>query len=309
MQRTHNKFSASPFTRHFHNNAVLQLIMALGAAFVIFHFTINIMRVMQFAPKEIMDTVVSYSVLPPLADFKYKIWSVFSYGLFHMRMINGYPQMGFWAMFSNMLWLYCFGSLVQMLIGHRHVVPMFFYAVILGGIGYMTAQLVPNWEVPRGFYVGGAQAGITGLAVAAYTVAPKYKFYLSDYFSLPMWLVAGAFAVLILLYTGFAPASLAMVTGGGLMGFLYITLLRRGYNPGDWLYRFFGKVNDSVTPKEDAYRKHAHRRSDVLNSAYQKQTANEQRVDEILDKINKKGYNSLSNEEKEILLRASKENE
>lgn len=308
MQRTHNKFSASPFTRHFHNNAVLQLILALGAAFVIFHFTINIMRVMQFSPKEIMDSVVAYGVLPPLADLKYKIWSVFSYGLFHMRMINGYPQMGFWAMFSNMLWLYCFGSMIQMLIGHRHVVPMFFYAVILGGIGYLCAQLVPGWEVPQGFYVGGAQAGITGLAVAAYTVAPKYKFFLSDHFSLPMWLVAGIFAVLILLYTGFAPASLAMVICGGLTGYLYITLLRRGYNLSDWLYRIFGKVNDSVTPKEDAYKKHARRRSEAL-SAHQQHNATQQKVDEILDKINKKGYNSLSNEEKEILLRASKENE
>jgi membrane associated rhomboid family serine protease len=309
MQRTYNKYSASPFIRHFHNNAVLQLIVALGAAFVIFHFTINVMRVMQFAPKEILDTVVAYSVLPPLADFKYKIWSVFSYGLFHMRMIGGQPQMGFWAMFSNMLWLYCFGSLVQMLIGHRHVIPMFFYAVILGGIGYMTAQLVPAWEVPEGFYLGGAQAGITGLAVAAYTVAPKYRFYLSDHFSIPMWAVAGIFAVLILLYTGFEPASLSMVVAGGLMGFLYITLLRRGFDLSDWLYRVFGKVNDSVVPKEDAYRRHSHKRSDVLNSAQQKLAADEQRVDEILDKINRKGYNSLSKEEKEILLRASKENE
>jgi len=31
-------------------------------------------------------------------------------------------------------------------------------------------------------------------------------------------------------------------------------------------------------------------------------------VDEILDKINQKGYNSLTAEEKDILLRASKDN-
>ena len=72
---------------------------------------------------------------------------------------------------------------------------------------------------------------------------------------------------------------------------------------------YSGRVNDSVTPKEDAYRRHGHRRSDVLKSGQQhKHDSGQHKVDEILDKINRKGYNSLSQEEKDILMRASKEN-
>lgn len=307
MQRVSNKFSASPFLRRYRDNAVLQLIMALGAAFVVFHFAINVMRVMEFKESEILNSIVSYGTLSGLSEFKFKLWTVFSYGLFHMRMIGGHAQMGFWAMFSNMMWLYCFGSVVQMLIGYKHVIPMFFYSVIVGGILYMLAQFVPGWEVPAGFYVGGAQAGITGLAVASVTIAPKYRFYLTPYFSMPIWVVVSIFGLLMLLYSGLAGASLSLVLGGGLMGFLYITLLRNGHNLSSWIYGLFNKVDNSVTPKQDAYKKHNYKRSEVLNNQHDHSSPEEQRVDEILDKINKKGYNSLTKEEKEILLRASKE--
>jgi membrane associated rhomboid family serine protease len=308
MQRSFNKYSASPFTRHLRNNAVLQLIMALGAAFVIFHFVINVMRVMQYKESEILQSVVSYSTLPALADLKMKLWTVFSYSLFHFTMQTGIAQMGFWALFSNMLWLYCFGSVVQMLIGHKHVIPMFFYCCIMGGVFYLLAQLIPDLAVSPGYYIGGAQAGITGMAVAAVTIAPKYRFYLTPHFSLPMLLVAGIFGVLILLYTGFRGASLSLVIAGGLTGFLYIRLLRSGINLSEWIYGLSGKVERTVTPREDAYKKHGYRRKEVLSGSGSKQSVGQQRVDEILDKINRKGYNSLSKEEKDILLRYSKEN-
>jgi hypothetical protein len=207
-----------------------------------------------------------------------------------------------------MMWLYCFGSVVQMLIGHKHVIPMFFYSVVVGGILYMAAQFIPAWEVPAGFYVGGAQAGVTGLAVASVTIAPKYRFYLTPHFSMPIWVVVSIFGALMLLYSGFAGASLSLILGGGIMGFLYITLLRKGHDLSSWIYGLFHKVDNSVTPKEDAYKKHNYRRNEVLNSGLSPKSNEEQRVDDILDKINRKGYNSLTKEEKEILLRASKEN-
>jgi membrane associated rhomboid family serine protease len=309
MQRTSNKYSASPFARYYKDNAVLQLIMALGTAFVTFHFTIAIMRIMHFPERQILDTVVDYTTLPALSGLKYKIWTVFSYSLFHIKQVGINTELGFWSMFSNMIWLYCFGSLVQMMVGHRHVIPMFFYSTMMGGVFYLLAQYVPAWAAHPDFHIGGAQAGIVGLAAAAVTIAPNYRFYLAPHFSLPMLLVVSIFGVLMMLYVGFMPAHLVLLTGGGLMGFLYITLLRRGVNMSEWIYRLFSRVERSVTPKEDAYMKHNYRRNEVLNATHKKKAALEQRVDEILDKINNKGYDSLTKEEKEILLQAGKDNE
>lgn len=309
MQRTSNKYSPSPFSRYYENNATLQLIMGLGAAFVIFHFVIAVMRVMHFSEAEILNTVVAYTTLPSLSEFNWRVWEVFTYGLFHMKQ-TAFVEIGFWSMFSNMIWLYCFGSVVQVMIGYRHVIPMFFYCVIAGGIFYLAAQVVPAWSVPANVYIGGAQAGVVGLAVASVSIAPKYRFYLAPHFSIPIIVVVAIFGVLMMLNVGFRPAPLMLIAGGGLVGFIYITFLRKGYNPGEWIYGIFKKVGSSVTPKEDAYRKYNQRRNEVLNSGrHSSRTIDEQRVDDILDKINRKGYNSLTKEEKEILLRASKENE
>ena len=308
MQRTSSKYSASPFSRYYKDNAVLQLIVALGSAFVIFHFTLTVMRIMEYPEIEILQNITDNTTLPALPEFKYKIWTLFTYGLFHIKQAGVFTDLGFWSMFSNMVWLYCFGSLLQMMIGFRHVMPLFFYSVIVGGIFYMLAQYVPAWAVAPGQHLGGAQAGIVALAAASVTIAPNYRFYLAPHFSVPMMVVVAIFGVLMMMYTGVAGAQLMLISGGALMGFIYITLLRGGSDISRWLYSVTGKIGGSFTPKEDAYKKHSHKRSDVLNSVQKKQVAEEQRVDEILDKINKKGYNSLTKEEKDILLRASKEN-
>lgn len=308
MQRTSNKYSASPFARYYKDNAALQLVIALGTAFVFFHFAIAIMRIMHFPEKEILDSVVDYTTLPGLPHFPSRIWTVLTYSLFHIKQVGFNTEIGFWAMFSNMIWLYCFGSVVQMMIGHRHVIPMFFYCAIIGGLFYMGAQMVPAWEMSKEYHIGGAEAGIVGLAIAALTIAPNYRFYLADHFSIPILVIIAIFGVLMMMYVGFQPAHLVMIAGGGLMGFLYIRLLRKGVDMSSWMYRIFSRVGNTVTPKEDAYLKHQHRRSDALN-AQRKHAVHQQRIDEILDKINSKGYDSLTKEEKEILLKAGKDNE
>lgn len=308
MQRTSNKYTASPFARYYKDNAALQLIMGLGTAFVFFHFTIAIMRIMHFPEKDILGSVVDHTTLPTLSHFGSRVWTVLTYSLFHMEQVGINTEIGFWAMFSNMVWLYCFGSVVQMMVGHRHVIPMFFYCAIVGGIFYLAAQAVPAWAMPHDLHIGGPEAGIAGLAVACISIAPNYRFYLAEHFSIPIMVVIAMFGVLMMLYVGFVPARLVMIAGGGLMGFLYVKLLRGGVNMSNWIYGIFSRIDRSVAPKDDAYLKHQRRRSDALN-AHRQQAVQQQRVDEILDKINSKGYNSLTKEEKEILQRAGKDND
>ncbi|MBL7718214.1 MAG: rhomboid family intramembrane serine protease [Flavipsychrobacter sp.] len=309
MQRTSGKYSNSPFVRYYQNNAVLQLIVALSSAFVLFHFTITIMRIMRYPEQEILDSVVAYTTLPALAALKWKVWTVLTYGLFHMKQGVLSPEPAFWAMFSNMLWLYAFGSVVQMLIGHRHIMPMFFYCVVMGGIVYLLVQYVPGLAVPAGRYIGGAQAGITGMAAASLTIAPRYRFYLTPHFSIPLYVVGIIFGVLMFLYSGMQVVPLLLIAGGGLSGVLYVLLLRRGYNLAELWYSLFRRVGNTVTPREEAYKKHHYRRDEVENAARRQKIQAAQRVDDILDKINRKGYNSLTQEEKDILLRASKESD
>jgi len=104
---------------------------------------------------------------------------------------------------------------------------------------------------------------------------------------------------------------LFLLIGGGFTGFIYIKALRSGRRPGEWVYDLFDRIENTVTPNDhNIWLKHSKKRSQVLKKMYEpKQGISQKRIDEILDKINLQGYNSLTSEEKDILLRASKEKE
>ena len=297
MERTY-KQSTSPFTRYYKDNAVMQLIIAHGVAFVLFHFIVVIMRVMQFPEIEIITYVYRNISLPLLPDFGSKFWTILTYGFVHQGFLN---------LLSNMLWLYAFGSVVQSLVGHRQIVPLYIYSLVIGGIFYFLAQLLPGATVRPGFM--GSIAGLMSLVVASVTIAPHYRFYFAPHFSVPILVLAGIFAVLSIVFIGTETPKLFLLGGGALSGFVYIKVLRAGYSPSDWIYNMFNKVENTVTPREATLRKQGAKRTHVLNSKYEpKQGITQSKIDDILDKINTRGYNSLTKEEKEILLRASKEN-
>jgi hypothetical protein len=94
------------------------------------------------------------------------------------------------------------------------------------------------------------------------------------------------------------------------MGFLFIYFLKRGYDWSKWMSNFFDWINNLFNPNKP--KKGENSKEELFyksTSAPYKKTMNltRQRVDEILDKINEQGYNKLTDEEKELLKRASKE--
>ena len=181
------------------NNAVLKLIIASGTAFVILGIILGInLIVYQNDRSNFFHYFIGNLALPQLADFKTHWWTIFTYGWFHFS--------GFWECLRNMLWLYCFGSVVQMLIGHRQVIPLYTYALIAGGIFYLLAQFLPgkpgdiNHHLPG---ILGARAGLIAMAVAAVTISPGFYFYLTETFRIHILVVAGIFTLLMILSTGF----------------------------------------------------------------------------------------------------------
>ncbi|HTD41306.1 MAG TPA: DUF6576 domain-containing protein, partial [Mucilaginibacter sp.] len=84
--------------------------------------------------------------------------------------------------------------------------------------------------------------------------------------------------------------------GGALFGFIYIKQLQRG---NDWIGAITGIF------KSKSKMKTVSKNSDRNQSGKPRQDD----VDRILDKISQTGYDSLSKQEKEILFRASKDNE
>ncbi len=299
---TGRKRSALSYIPGLSGNAVLKLIIFTSGAYIIFALMWAVVALLYQGDSNFSQYFIPAVALSHLSNFSSHWWGLLTYGLFN------YPN-GFWELLSNMLWLYCFGSVVQMLIGHRQIIPLFLYSLVGGGVFYLLAQLLPGSLGACPPYILGPRAGLIGFAAAAVTLTPKYQFYLTETFRIPLLVVAAIFTALLIVGSGFWLPVIFMLVGGALTGYGYVKLLQAGYRPGEWMYQITGKIESLVTPDENAISKRQNKvRGENREKIYSpKQGITQKRIDDILDKINQKGYNSLSAEEKETLMRAGKE--
>lgn len=292
---TGQRRAGSLYIPGYKNNAVLQLIIFTSVGYLMLAISWALVMLVFQGDDGMFNTYFIPNIaMGHISTFKAHFWTPLIYGFFQV------PN-SFMELLSSMVWLYCFGSVVQMLIGHRQVVPLHIYALITGGIIFYLAQLLPGRAGEAPYIFMGARAGIMGMAIAAITLSPNYKFYLTETFSIPLMLVVAIYAFLAIISSGFSVPVLLLTMGGGLMGFVYIRLLRAGYKPGNWMFSLSNTIENLVTPAGEK----KGRKGRIINLAEQRISQN--RIDEILDKINQKGYNALSKEEKEMLLRAGKE--
>jgi len=288
------------FLAEYKNNAVLHLIAASGVGFIGVQL-VWISMIVFATPRAVASHLVFSNVaLSDIHTIRHHLWTLITYNWSHF---------GFWEWISNMLWLYCFGNVVQSLVGYRQIIPLFVYSSFTGAVAFTLVQLIPGAVYPEGGMIMGAQAGIVGIMIASITLAPKYRVYFGEYFSVPQLVIAGLFLFLVLLNTGMNITALTMFAGSAFMGFFYIILLRAGFRPGEWIYIWFDKMGNMLEPDErGALRKKAEKRNTILNAhPRDKSRVSQQRIDHILDKINEKGYHSLTREEQEILRQSSEE--
>jgi hypothetical protein len=152
-------------------------------------------------------------------------------------------------------------------------------------------------------------SGILGLAVAATTVSPQYRFFPMIGGGIPLWIIAVIYLLLNLSSAFSNPVLLLPVAAGGLTGFGYVRMLQKGNDPGEWMNAFFSWVGSWFTPKES--KGFSSKQSSFYNQGtkvpfVKKPNITQDRIDAILDKINQKGYDKLTEEEKKILKEASK---
>src|SRR5690606_7386164 len=122
--------------------------------------------------------IVPNFALQPWEAFWTKPWVVLSFTWGHLS---------FWNLLSNMLWMYCFGSVIQNLIGYKEVIPMFLINTTGGALLYLGVSAF--WKDMPSNPLFGALPGVLGFAVASFLLAPRFRFYLGERFSIPLWVV------------------------------------------------------------------------------------------------------------------------
>ena len=218
-------------------------------------------------------------------------------------------------LFFNMFALWMFGNAIENVWGPQRFLIFYFVCGIGAGLTQELVQyiqlndIVQNYEyvkignksIPVDDYLNllttvGASGAIYGILLAFGMMWPNSKIYL--YFLIPIktkWFVI--IYGLLELFSGFSSvdnvAHFAHV-GGMVFGLLLILYWKNQGNSGpNFRIRFNKNKSGSERPKSDwDYNKERH--------------DDDRRTDEILDKISKGGYDSLTAEEKEFLFKQSK---
>ena len=231
-----------------------------------------------------------------------KPWTLITHFFYHESV---------WHIISNMLWLWAFGYIMQDLTGSRKLIPVFIYGGIAGALAFLLAfNFIPAFRGQSAVALG-ASAGVMAVAVATTIIAPAYRIFPMLNGGIPLWVLTMIFLVIDLAtIPGFNSGGHIAHIGGALAGFLFIWLLRKGYDGSDWMNNLYEWVNNLFNPDKPKKGKKI-REQLFYRSKTQpyKKTPNltQQKIDEILDKISQKGYSHLTEEEKELLKRASQE--
>ena len=248
----------------------------------------------------------SFLVTPTFKQVLSQPWSIITYSFFHFS---------FLTLISNMIWLWGFGSILESLAGYRHSFPVYIYGAIAGAIAFMTTIAIFESSISLPQYVlFGGNAAVMAIAVAATVLAPGFRIFRQLGGGLPIWILTVVYLLVDIagigsMGTPYYAAHLAGAVIGGLYMYSYI----KGKDWGLWMNRLYHWFMGLFSPNKPSKATASSVKEKVFyktgNRAPFSKTANltQQRVDEILDKINQKGYKTLTEEERDILKRASEE--
>lgn len=218
-----------------------------------------------------------------------------------------------WHILANMLWLWAFGYILQDLTGNRKLIPVFLFAALAGAAAYMAAYnfIPPLKEHLAGATACGASAGIMGIAIATTTLAPGYRIFPMLNGGIPLWVITVLYLIIDLATIPYNnPGGHIAHIAGAAMGFVFMRRLQAGKDWSTGINSFFDWATNLFNP--DRPRKGGSAKSQLFYKArvqpFRKTiSVTQQRVDEILEKIHQKGFHALTDDEKEVLKRASKE--
>jgi hypothetical protein len=212
-----------------------------------------------------------------------------------------------------MLWLWCFGYIMQESTGTKKIIPVFVYGALGGALAFVLAyNLLPSLHTQLSFATAwGASSGVMALAIATTILSPTYRIFPMIGGGIPLWVLTAFYIISDMATVSFSDTGyLVAHIAGAVTGLLFVLFLRMGFDWSKWMNNFFEWVNNLFNPDKPKKGKDIKEELFYRSSAkpYTK-TPNltQQRVDEILDKINQHGYNYLTDEEKELLKRAGEE--
>jgi membrane associated rhomboid family serine protease len=290
------------------SNPLLLLIVINVLVFITLHF-VNIAYELTNSPKGLFDEqVLPMFFLPAKLNMLIaKPWTVLSHMFSHYDV---------WRLIGNVFFLWTFGYLLQDLTGNRHVIPVYFYGSLAGVLVFLIcANTIPRFSnISETLHLTGAGVAVMTIALAATVTAPDYRIFPMISGGIPIWVITAIYLVIVLANlsgSGHSLPEFAAHLAGGLTGFFYVRQLQRGNDWSNWMHRFYSWLMNLFNPnnkktKQPVSKQFFYKTKDK-EPFTRTPNISQKRIDDILDKINQKGYDSLTKEEKEILKKAGED--
>lgn len=300
------KIKKQRFTLGNPDNALMWLF-AINVAFFLILQTIRVaINVNDHSDAVFYSEVTGWFQLPAnLVSLSKKPWTIISFMFTDAYLMRA---------FSNMLWLWAFGSVLQNLTGNRKIIPVYLYGGVAGAVFFIAAvYLIPtNKAIIDSIGLSGANASVMAIAVAATAIAPNYRFFSHIRGGIPIWILTLVYIAVDLASVAQGPGALPVAhIGGAVAGFVFVKLLKNNIDGSEWMNNFYSWFINLFNPdkkvKKNTVKERVFYNTGTRAPYHKTSNVTEQRVDEILDKISQKGYNALSKEEKDILKRASED--
>ena len=234
------------------------------------------------------------------SEVVFRPWTLLTYFFFHA---------GFFHLLFNMIVLNFAGRIFLTFFSQKQFLGLY----LLGGIfsGLIFILFYSFLMVDQNSSIVGASGAIMAILVATATYSPLMNLRLLLIGNVKLWQFTFVILLLDLIQifienTGGHVAHLA----GALFGFIYVKLLVNGTDLSTGISSLFDYLVTFSRPRKAAPFTKVHRNYNVKQtqstSKIVAKDKTQQQIDDILDKISKSGYDSLTKEEKEFLFKAGK---
>jgi membrane associated rhomboid family serine protease len=226
-------------------------------------------------------------------------WTIITYMFVHENFLH---------ILFNLLWLYWFGRIFLAHLSEKQLLSVYLLGGIVGALLYIASYnifpgLIQQSQVS---FAIGASAAIMAIVIAIGTLVPDHKIYI---------VFLGPVKIIYVALAGFILSSLIDFSvntggkiahiGGAAFGYLFTLRYKNGKDFTMGFSRFIDRILYFFRPRQKMRVTHKANLNDDLE--YNRVKVEKQKeLDRILDKISKKGYDSLTAEEKETLFRMNK---
>ncbi len=248
-----------------------------------------------------MQQILNWLAVPSsTGELATRPWTVVTYMFLHKDLFH---------ILFNMLWIYWFGRIFLMYLDQKKLLGVYLVGGLSGALLYMLAYNVfPAFSdyVPYSIMLG-ASASVMAVVFAISYYVPNYS--LNLIFIGPVKLKYIAIFTIVLDFLMIASSNAGghiSHLGGALFGYVFITQYKKQKDITRWAWGLFYPDKSGTKKKKRNPHMHVSYKKPKNDMEYNAQKAKERKeLDQILDKVAKSGYESLSKKEKEILFKMS----